>query len=67
MELRQCLQRTWGSNWRPGIQRVDPVQAPADADHLAAEMLDQHAVVRLGVPEDQDPGAGGDGSGELPF
>ena len=43
------------------------VHAAADADHLAAEMLDQHAVVRFGVPEDEDPGAGGDGSGELPF
>ena len=52
---------------RAGVERVDPVHAAADADHLAAEMLDQHAVVRLGVPEDQDPGAGGDGSGELPF
>ena len=52
---------------RPGVQRVDPVHAAADADHLAAEMPGQHAVVRLGVPEDQDPGAGGDGSGELPF
>ena len=51
----------------PAVERVDPVHAAADADHLAAEMLDQHAVVRLGVPEDQDPGAGGDGSGELPF
>ena len=52
---------------RAGVERVDPVHAAADADHLAAEMLDQHAVVRLGVPEDQDPGAGRDGSGELPF
>ena len=52
---------------RPGVQRVDPVQAAADADHLAAEMLDQHRVVRLGVAEDEGPGAGGDRAGDLPF
>ena len=53
---------------RPASMRVRARARPRpDADHLAAEMLDQHAVVRLGVPEDQGPGAGGDGSGELPF
>ena len=27
---------------RPGVERVDPVHAAADADHLAAEVLGQH-------------------------
>ena len=52
---------------RPGVQRVDPVQAAADADDLPAEMLGQQRVVGLGVAEDDGPGAGRDGPGDLPF
>ena len=41
---------------RAGVERVDPVQAAADPDHLPAEVADQRRVVRLGVAQDQVPG-----------
>ena len=52
---------------RPGVERVDPVQAAADPDHLPAEVADQRGVVRLGVAQDQHPGAERDGAGDQPF
>ena len=52
---------------RAGVERVDPVQAAADADDLPAEVFGQQRVVGLGVAEDDGPGAGRDGSGDLSF
>ncbi len=52
---------------RPGVQGVDAVQAAADPDHLPAEVLDEHGVVGLGVAQDEDPGAGRHGPGDLPL
>ena len=52
---------------RPGVQRVDLVQAAADADDLAAEMIGEQGVVGFGVAEDQRLGAERDRSGDQPF
>src|SRR5215210_7979023 len=40
-----------GGAERPGVERVDPVQAPPDADDLAAETADKAGVVRFDVAE----------------
>ena len=49
------------------FERVDPVHAAADADHLAAEMLDQHACSPAWCRRGQGPWCRRHGSGQLPF
>ena len=52
---------------RPGVERVDFVEAAADADDLAAEMVGEQGVVGFGVAEDQGLGAERDRAGDQPF
>ena len=52
---------------RPGVERVDPVQAAADPDDLPAEVADQRGVVRLGVAEDEHLGAERHRPGDQPL
>ena len=59
--------RGQGGAERPGVERVDPVQAAADPDDLPAEVADQRRVVGFGVAEDQHPGAERDRTGDQPL